>query len=173
MAFRARRVARRTSRRTSRRMMRRMEPAPPPPGSPPGTPPPAGAPPVNYLLMDPDGPNPPVKITEAEGQRIQQDTGLPPEQLEDADLAESMQKLNIHSAPLSQNDYAALGLQPPPHAGGSVTTVARPPSPPPPITPVNPQAAIQQQLQSLQSMKDSGLISEDDYNAKKKQVLGL
>jgi uncharacterized membrane protein len=34
------------------------------------------------------------------------------------------------------------------------------------------QSSVDQQLQSLKNLQQSGLITEDDYNAKKKQLLG-
>lgn len=130
----------------------------------------AAAPPVNYVLIAGEGSSPPIKLTEQEAHRIQEDTGLPPEQLEDNDLRESMQELNIQSHPLTPQDQAALGMQPSPAPqappGSSTTVVRQPP-------PASPQASIEQQLQSLQSLREKGLITEDDYNAKKKQVLGI
>ena len=161
----ARRTARRVARRTSRRVARRRMPAPapaPPPGSPPGTPP------TNYVLIAGEGSSPPIKLTQQDAQKIQQDTGLPPEQLEDNDLHESMQELNIKSVPLTPEDKAAIGIQPTtPTAAPGTTVVQRPP-------PANPQpSSIESQLKSLDSLKTSGLITEDDYNAKKKQILGI
>lgn len=148
-------------------------PAPaPPPGAPPGTPP------VNYILIAGEGSSPPIKITQQDAQRIQEDTGLPPAQLEDNDLAESMKELNIHSVPLTPQDQQMLGIAPTPTGGGSTTVVQQkapvtPTASTPPPPPANPQAAMEQQLQSLQDMKNKGLISDSDYEAKKKQVLGI
>jgi hypothetical protein len=122
---------------------------------------------TSFILIAAEGASPPIKLSTQDAQRIQENTGLPPEQLEDNDLRESMQELNIQSAPLTQQDKAALGMPTTPQtqASGS-TTVAR-------QQPINPQVSTEQQLESLQNMKNQGLISEDDYNAKKKQVLGI
>jgi hypothetical protein len=157
--------------------MRRNMPAPapaPPPGAPPGTPP------VNYILLAGEGSSPPIKITQQDAQRIQEDTGLPPAQLEDNDLQESMKELNIHSVPLTPQDQQMLGIPVTPTGTGSTTVVQHSTPPPapaaapmPPPGPANPQAAMEQQLESLQDMKNKGLISDSDYEAKKKQVLGL
>jgi hypothetical protein len=119
------------------------------------------------VLLAGEGSSPPIKISEQDAQKIQQQEGMSVEQLEDNDLREAMQELNIHSVPLTPQDEAALGLRPSSAPSGTVT-VARPPSPP-----TTPQASIESQLQSLQSMKDKGYITEDDYNAKKKQILGI
>ena len=129
-------------------------------------PPATGAPAAGYVLLAGEGGSPPVKLSQQDAQMIQQHTGLPPDQLEDNDLNQAMQELNIHSLPLTPQDQSALGIQP-----SSTVIVHRHPSAPPP--PSNPQATIEQQLQSLHEMVDKRLITEDDYNAKKKQMLGI
>lgn len=45
--------------------------------------------------------------------------GLPPEQLEDNDLKESMQEQNIHSVPLTPQDQQMLGMQLPATQAGA------------------------------------------------------
>jgi Short C-terminal domain len=137
-------------------------PAAPPPGAPPGTPP------VSYILLAPEGDSPPIKLTTTDAQKIQDDAGIPVEQLEEKDLRESMTELHIQSQPLTPQDQAALGIAPTPTQTGSTTTVMHH-SP----TPSSASPSMEDQLKSLDSLKSSGLITEDDYNAKKKQVLGL
>ncbi len=39
--------------------------------------------------------------------------------------------------------------------------------------PAETKPTMEQQLQSLQEMKGKGLITEEDYNSKKKQILGI
>ncbi len=46
------------------------------------------------------------KLGKAEIQRIQEYTGVPPEQLGEDDLKEAMQELEIQSHPLDQQDHA-------------------------------------------------------------------
>ncbi len=139
--------------------------APPPPPAQPGAP--APPPPQSYILLAGEGSSPPIKLTQQDAQRIQEDTGLPPAQLEDNDLKESMQELGIHSQPLTPQDQAALGIPPTPAPGSTTTVVTRPP-------PATPQpSSIEQQLQSLTDLKNKGLISPEDYEAKKKQILGI
>lgn len=45
-----------------------------------------------------------IKLTQGDAKRIQEHTGLPPEQLEDHDLQEAMQELNISPQPLTEDD---------------------------------------------------------------------
>ena len=47
-----------------------------------------------------------------------------------------------------------------------------PPPPVPPIPPV-PRPDIEQELRTLTKLKQDGLITEDEFNAKKKALLGL
>jgi len=161
----ARRTARRTSRRTSRRMMAMAAPPPPPPPSSPGAPPPAATgPPVNYVLLAGEGSSPPIKLTQQDAQRIQESAGIPVDQLEDNDLKEEMQQLNIHPVPLTPQDQAALGIAPTPQ--GTTTTIMHPSAPPA-------QPSLEQQLTNLDGLKHKGLITEDEYTAKKRQILGI
>jgi len=114
---------------------------------------------AGYVLLAGENGSAPVKLTEYDAQRIQQHTGVPPDELENNDLEQSMRDLNIHSAPLSTGDYAELGVQPP---QPQTVVVHR-----------APKVSLEEQLQSLRSLKEKGLITEQEYSAKKKQVLGL
>ena len=49
-----------------------------------------------------------VKLSQQDAQKIEEATGMPPEDLEDADLQEAMTDLNIQSQPLTPEDEAAL-----------------------------------------------------------------
>jgi Short C-terminal domain len=166
--FGARRVARRTARRTARRVSRRQSLLAPEPESTSPTEyaghSPAGE---RYILLPEDSGSPPLKLSQTDAQRIQEHTGYPPEELEDHDLQQSMQELNIHSASLTPQDYNAMGMHPPAQSELGTVVVHR--THPNLIS----QASIEEQLKSLHNLQQSGLITEDDYNAKKKQLLGI
>ncbi len=49
-----------------------------------------------------------VKLSQQDAQKIEESTGMPPEDLEDGDLEEAMAELNIQSQPLTPEDEAAL-----------------------------------------------------------------
>lgn len=49
-----------------------------------------------------------VKLSEQDAQKIEESTGMPPEDLEDADLQEAMAELNIQSQPLTPEEEAQL-----------------------------------------------------------------
>jgi hypothetical protein len=163
--FRGRRVARRTARRTARRVSRRQmlyaqEPTFSEEGYGTSSPTPSGG----YFLLAGENGLPPIKLSQSDAARIEEQAGYPPADLEDADLRETMHELNIYSAPLTEQDYSTLGMQPVPLAGGGTTVVQHR---------THPHQSLEEQLTSLYSLKEKNLISEDDYNAKKKLVLGI
>jgi hypothetical protein len=49
-----------------------------------------------------------VKLSQQDAQKIEEATGVPPEDLEDQDLQETMTELNIQSQPLTPEDEAAV-----------------------------------------------------------------
>jgi hypothetical protein len=49
-----------------------------------------------------------VKLSQQDAAKIEEATGMPPEDLEDADLQEAMTELNIESQPVTPEDEAAL-----------------------------------------------------------------
>jgi hypothetical protein len=49
-----------------------------------------------------------VKLSQQDAQKIEEATGMPPEDLEDQDLQEAMAELNIQSQPVTPDDEAAL-----------------------------------------------------------------
>ena len=57
-------------------------------------------------------------------------------------------------------------------SGGYGGYEEEPYSSPPPV-PAAPKPTIEQQLLNLQELQNKGLITEDDYNSKKKQILGI
>ena len=102
-----------------------------------------------------------VKLSQKDAQRIEQHTGVPPEQLEDADLQGAMQELGIQRQPLTAQDQAALGGAPPAGAPAAQAPAAAPPAP------------YVQELEQLAGLRDKGILTEEEFQAKKKQLLGL
>lgn len=148
-----RRGARRTSRRTTRRMVRRR---------------------VRrrrvlvggFVVLAASGTYAAVKLSQQDAQRIEEHTGQPADQLEDQDLEQAMQELNIQSAPLTDEDQAALGADPAPAAP---TTAAPAPAAPPPSE----GPSYLEELEKLGELRDKGIITDAEFEAKKKELLGL
>jgi hypothetical protein len=95
-----------------------------------------------------------IKLSKSDADKIEQHTGLPPEELEDEDLQQAMNELNIQSQSLTPEDEAALGAEPAPQA-----TAAEP--------------SYLEELEKLGQLRDQGIITEEEFQAKKKQLLGL
>jgi hypothetical protein len=148
-----RRGARRTSRRTTRRMVRRR---------------------VRrrrvlvggFVVLAASGTYAAVKLSQQDAQRIEEHTGEPADQLEDQDLEQAMQELNIQSAPLTDEDQAALGAAPDPAA--PAPTAPAPAAPAPSEGP-----SYLEELEKLAELRDKGIITDAEFEAKKKELLGL
>jgi len=138
-----RRTARRTTRRVMRRTMRRTMMV------------------GGMVVLAAAGTAAAVKMSKKDAEKIEQHTGLPPEQLEDADLQEAMDELGIQSQPLTAEDQAALGGAP--QAG----------APPVQAPAAAPQASYLDELERLAGLRDQGILTDEEFQAKKKQLLGL
>lgn len=143
----ARRTTRRVVRRTKRRMMRRSVMV------------------GGMILLAASGTSAAIKLTQNDAQRIQEHTGLPPQDLEDQDLEEAMRELNIQSQSLTPSEQASLAPQ----------SAPPPPQSPPVQSPPLPTAQFDYmaELEKLGELKEKGIITEEEFQAKKMQLLGL
>jgi hypothetical protein len=140
-----RRTARRTTRRTVRRTRRRVRRRTVMLGG--------------FVLLAAGGTYAAVKLSQQDAQRIEEHTGLPPDQLEDQDLEQAMGELNIQSQPLTDEEQAALGQEP----------GASPSSEPAPAG----EESYLEELEKLADLRDKGIVTNEEFEAKKKELLGL
>jgi hypothetical protein len=103
-----------------------------------------------------------VKISQQDAQRIEQHTGASVEELEDQELTSAMQALGIQSAALTPQDKAALSAAPAVEDGESAAP-----------EPTAKQTSYIEELQKLAGLRDQGIITDEEFEAKKKQLLGL
>ena len=96
-----------------------------------------------------------VKLSQNDAQRIEEKTGQSVEDLSDEELTSAMSELGIESQELSDEDRAALDAD----SASAGETEAEP--------------SYLDELEKLAGLRDQGLITEDEYEAKKKQLLGL
>ena len=142
-----RRAGRRAARRTTRRMMRRRFRRRMMVGG--------------MVLLAVGGTAAAVKLSQRDAQRIEQHTGASVEELSDEELTGAMRDLGIQSAELTPEDKAALASAPPPgeneyeedEAGSDPDYLA--------------------ELEKLAELRDRGIITNDEFEAKKRQLLGL
>jgi hypothetical protein len=97
------------------------------------------------------------KIGKSQAQQIEQHTGKPPEDLTQAELEQAMDDLGIEEQELTAQDQATIEAE----AEGT--------SAPPPAE----QADYIEELKKLAEFKDMGIVTEEEFEAKKKQLLGL
>jgi len=100
-----------------------------------------------------------IKLSQKDAQRIEQHTGLPPDQLKDQDLNEAMQELNIQSQPLTPEEQTALNQQNTQQAAPTPST--------------DEQSDYIAELEKLGELRSMGVITDEEFEAKKKQLLGL
>ena len=95
------------------------------------------------------------KFTTRDADRIQEHTGVDPEEMDDAELEQAMQDLNIDpqkvtSADTEQGSQAPASA-PPSSSGGSGDYL--------------------DELSKLAALHDSGVLTDAEFDAKKKQIL--
>jgi hypothetical protein len=98
-----------------------------------------------------------VKLAQKDADRIEEYTGVPAEELSDEDLQGAMDELGIESMEMDEQDYAALEAEPdmaPAEAPAAETSYL-------------------EELEKLAALRDQGIISDEDFEAKKGQLLGL
>lgn len=85
------------------------------------------------------------KMSKKDADRIEQHTGVPPEELEDDELEQAMSELNIESQPVGTGEVEAPG-------GGT----------PDPLD----------ELKRLGELRDAGILTEEEFEAQKRKILG-
>jgi hypothetical protein len=112
-----------------------------------------------------------LKLTQKDAQRIEEHTGASVEELTEEELVQAMKDLGIQSIELDDNDRAIITDQ---GAAPPGTTLETAPAPAPaPAAPVEPEASYLDELERLADLRDRGIISDEDFEAKKRQLLGL
>jgi hypothetical protein len=106
-----------------------------------------------------------IKLSADDAQQIEEYTGLPPADLEDDDLTEAMNELGIQGQPVTAEDQAALS--------GEAPAAAPAPASPPPAAPATGDPSYINELEKLADLRDRGIITDEDFEAKKKELLGL
>ncbi len=113
-----------------------------------------------------------IKLSQQDAQRIEQHTGKKPEDLTEDQLDEAITDLNIEAAELTDAEVAAIEA-----ADAQPAAAAPQPAPTQPATqqPTAPPAQLDYitELKKLAELRDMGIITADDFEAKKKQLLGL
>ena len=94
------------------------------------------------------------KMSQRDADRIEEHTGIPPEELEDEDLEAAMDELGIEKQQVTSEDQEVGGEAEPASAGGGGDDYL-------------------DELERLAYLRDQGILTEEEFEAKKKQILGL
>lgn len=108
-----------------------------------------------------------VKLSQKDTEKIEEHAGASVEELTEEELIAAMEELGIQSIELDENDQALITDQ----TGAAPTGTAAPAAAAP--APVEPEPSYLDELERLAALRDQGIISEDDFEAKKRQLLGL
>ena len=145
-----RRTGRRTARRTTRKVMRRRMRRRIMVGG--------------MVLLAVGGTAAAIKLSQKDAQRIEEHTGASVEELSDQELTGAMKDLGIQSAELTPEDKAAMKAAPPLDADAVQPTGA---------SPTSGGKSYLEELEKLAGLRDRGIITDDEFEAKKRQLLGL
>ncbi len=95
------------------------------------------------------------KMSKKDAQRIEEHTGTNPEEMTDEELEKAMAELNIEKQYRDESDQEYVE-EAPVQEGQEAG-----------------QPSYIDELETLSKLKDDGVITEEDFEAKKKQLLGL
>lgn len=104
------------------------------------------------------------KMSQKDAERIEQHTGVNPEELEDDELEKAMAELGIEDQTATPEELA--------QAGGDAAP-ASPAAAPQAAAPSGGSSDYIVQLEKLASLRDAGVLTDEEFNAKKAQILGL
>ena len=150
--MRGRRVVRRTARRVMRRRWRRRILV------------------GGMVLLAAGGTTAAIKMSQKDAQRVEERTGTSVEELTEDELVAAMQELGIKSIDLDDNDRAAIERE----TSEAPPAAAPVPQPVAAATPAaEPEPSYLDELERLAGLRDSGIITKEEFETKKKELLGL
>jgi hypothetical protein len=115
-----------------------------------------------------------VKMIQRDAQRIEAHTGKKPEDLSEEQLEAAINDLDIETQELTDADVSAIEAAGPEEATPSAPAAPAPVVPATPTAPSPPaQADYITELKRLAELRDMGIITPEDFEAKKKQLLGI
>lgn len=114
-----------------------------------------------------------VKMSQKDAQRIEAHTGKKPEDLTEQELEAAINDLDIETQELSDADVAAIeSAEAEPAAQAPAAAAPAQPAPAQPAPePATPDYISE--LKKLAELRDMGILTAEEFEAKKKQLLGL
>ena len=90
------------------------------------------------------------KMSTKDAERVEQKSGIPPEEMTDEELGQTMDELGIQKQTVDATDKEDAGAQAAPSAG---------------------QESVVEELTQLAALRDQGVLTDDEFNAQKKKLL--
>ncbi len=114
------------------------------------------------------------KMSKKDADQVEQHTGKKAEELSEEELEKAMEDLGIENQEVTDQDMAQLEAADDAAQAQAAPAPAAPQAATPSATPA-PAAEPDYlaELERLADFKDKGIISEEEFNAKKKELLGL
>ncbi|MCL4267382.1 MAG: SHOCT domain-containing protein [Anaerolineae bacterium] len=103
-------------------------------------------------------------MSQQDAQRIEEHTGQKPEDLTEEQFEQALTDLEIDTDELTDAEVAAIEA-----ADAEPAATATAPSPAAPTPP----ADYITQLERLGALRDQGILTNEEFEAKKKQILGM
>ena len=95
------------------------------------------------------------KFSTRDAQRIEEHTGVDPEELDDAELEQAMSDLNIEAQTVTSADVEE----------GAAPAGSAPPA--------DSSAAYAEEIEKLAALRDQGVLTDAEFDAAKRKVLGI
>lgn len=92
-------------------------------------------------------------MSQKDAERVEQHTGVPPDDMTDEELEQAMTDLNIEHQRVDASDQAQGSAPAAPAASGGGNYL--------------------DELERLAKMKDEGVLTEEEFTARKRDILGL
>ena len=113
----------------------------------------------------------PLKMSQQDAQRVDEQTGTSVKELTEDELVAAMEDLGIKSIELDDNAQAAIAYETreaPPAAtpASHPAASAAPPA-------AEPEPSYLDELERSARLSESGIVTEEEFETKKKQLLGL
>lgn len=112
-----------------------------------------------------------IKMSQQDADRIESHTGASVEELTEEELTNAMRELGIQSIELDANDQAIINQGAAPAAQAPTPVAPETPAPQAPAAATG--TSMADEIERLADLRDRGIITEDDFVAAKKKLLGL
>jgi len=93
------------------------------------------------------------KLSQRDADRIEEETGVPPEEMTDEELESAMDRLGIEKQTRDASDQEVSAAPDQPAGGGMGSDL--------------------DDLERLAHLHDEGILTDEEFTAKKRQILGL